>query len=269
MLLGIFQQGFDNGAITTIFSGVKFLVLRLRYNGAKQEGFMRVALILLILPWLTFAKPDEPVKMGFPDDYYTQFNWETFEQWESVNQKIDAANVDYSLLQAAIFYYTNQYRSSRKLKPVAYQPALGSAAICHAKDMGEKGFYDHVNKYDRSMRTAMDRAKRFGFLGSIGENLALEFLLDYKPESKYWYELTSSGFRYYYGDSGTNKGYVPAHTYLSLGKSIVKAWINSPGHRSNLLHKDFKYLGVGVYLEPKSQGNKNIPRIYATQVFGG
>lgn len=226
-------------------------------------------LLLLSLPVVAMAEPDEPVPFAFPDAYYGQFDWATFEHWSTVNQKIDAQQVDYSLLQAAIFFYTNQYRTSKKLMPVKYKPELGSAAIYHSKDMGEKGYYDHLNRYDRTMRTAMDRAKRFGFIGSVGENLALEFLLNYKAETKYWYEASNSGYRYYYGDSGNKKGYVPEHTYLSLGKSIVQAWINSPPHRSNLLYKDFKYLGVGVYLEPKSQGNKNIPRIYATQVFGG
>ncbi len=234
---------------------------------------MKSSLLLLLfaLPLCVFAKPDEPVPYAFPDSYYQQFDWSTFESWAPINEKIDANNVDYSLLQAAVFYYTNQYRVSKKLNLLQYQPTLGSAAIYQSSQMAEKRFYDHTNPYDRSMRTAMDRAKKYGFDGSmVGENIALEFLLNYKGQTKYWYELSRSGdYKYYYGDNRTNKGYVPLHSYLSLGQSIVKAWINSPDHRANLLYKDFKYLGCGVHVEPQSQGNKNIPRIYATQVFGG
>lgn len=232
---------------------------------------MKYALILLLAtPWYALAGNPTAVNAAFPDDYYERFDWDGFEQWGPVNQTIDARNVDYSLLQAAIFYYTNQYRLSKRLNPLKYQPALGSAASYHGQQMGDRRFYDHVNPYDRSMRTALDRSKRFGYTGgSIGENLALEFLINYKAQQKYWYEVTGTGIKYYYGDSGHNRGYVPEHTYLSLGKSIVNAWINSPAHRENLLYRDFKYLGVGVYLEPETQGNKNIPRIYAAQVFGG
>jgi hypothetical protein len=36
-----------------------------------------------------------------------------------------------------------------------------------------------------------------------------------------------------------------------------------------MLNKEFKFLGVGVCLEPETQGNANIPRIFAAQLFGG
>ncbi len=226
--------------------------------------------LLLLVPVMAFAAPFGPTPSAFPDNYYANFDWDTFEQWHVANEKIDPNKVDYNLLQAAIFFYTNQYRVSKRLKPVEFQPNLGNAAMYHTKEMGDKRFYDHVNRKDRTMRTAMDRAQKFGYSGgAIGENLALEFVLNYKAESSYWHERSANTIKYYYGDSGHNKGYVPQHTYLSLGKSIVQAWINSPGHRENLLHKEFKYLGVGVYLEPETQGNTNIPRIFAAQVFGG
>lgn len=226
--------------------------------------------LLLMVPVLTMAAPVFPTPSAFPDEYYTNFDWDTFEHWQAANTKIDPANVDYNLLQAAIFFYTNQYRKSKRLQPVAYHPNLCNAAMYHTKEMGDKRFYDHVNRKDRDMRTALDRAQHFGYYGgAIGENLALEFLINYKAEASYWHEKTPNGIKYYYGDSGHNRGYVPPHTYLSLGKSIVQAWINSPGHRANLLAKEFKYLGVGVYVEPETQGSTNIPRIFAAQVFGG
>lgn len=233
---------------------------------------MKIALsLLLVIPSLIFAMPVDPAATAFPEGKYVGFDWDTFERWPAANEKIDARNVDYSLLQAAIFFYTNQFRASKRLQPVAFQPNLGNAAAFHTHEMGEKRFYDHINKKDRDNRTAMDRARNYGYSGgAIGENIALEFLLNYKAEAYYWHENTPNGICYYYtNDNGARKGYVPAHTYLSLGKSIVQAWINSPGHRANMMNKEFKYLGVGVYLEPETQGNSNIPRIFAAQLFGG
>ncbi len=229
-----------------------------------------IMLMFVAIPLLMTAAPVEPKPVAFPEGNYVNFDWDTFENWSAARARIDANSVDYSLLQAAIFFYTNQFRASKNLKPLAYQPNLSKASQYHTRQMGDKHFYDHINRVNRNMRTALDRARNFGFLGgAVGENIALEFLLDYKAEASYWHQTTPNGIKYYYGDSGSNKGYIPAHTYLSLGKSIVLAWINSPGHRANMLNKEFKFLGVGVCLEPETQGNANIPRIFAAQLFGG
>ncbi len=45
---------------------------------------------------------------------------------------------------------------------------------------------------------------------------------------------------------------------------VMKAWMNSEGHRKNILNCQFKYLGVGV---AEGQGSKY--GIYWTQNFGG
>ena len=46
-----------------------------------------------------------------------------------------------------------------------------------------------------------------------------------------------------------------------LAKNLVDGWMNSPGHRANILHSGFKYLGVGIARSGDS--------VYATQNFGG
>ena len=43
---------------------------------------------------------------------------------------------------------------------------------------------------------------------------------------------------------------------------VMNDWKNSPGHRSNLLGKSFKYIGVGVARSAAGQ-------LYYTQIFGG
>ena len=47
---------------------------------------------------------------AFPDVFYETFDWATFEQWTQVNQSIKYTDIDYNLLNAAIFHYTNKYR---------------------------------------------------------------------------------------------------------------------------------------------------------------
>ncbi|MBS6207146.1 MAG: hypothetical protein KH939_03670 [Firmicutes bacterium] len=44
-------------------------------------------------------------------------------------------------------------------------------------------------------------------------------------------------------------------------KAVKNGWMNSPGHRSNILSSDFAYIGVGCY---EANG-----RLYWTQIFAG
>ncbi len=45
-------------------------------------------------------------------------------------------------------------------------------------------------------------------------------------------------------------------------EAVMKAWMNSPGHRRNILNCDFEALGVGVI-----RGSNG--RLFWTQDFGG
>lgn len=66
------------------------------------------------------------------------------------------------------------------------------------------------------------------------------------------------------GYSGRGWGENIAQGYGSA-QAVVDGWMNSPGHRANILNCDFNELGVG-YAEGSSRGN--VPGIYWTQVFG-
>lgn len=48
---------------------------------------------------------------------------------------------------------------------------------------------------------------------------------------------------------------------------VVQAWINSPGHRANLLNPSYRDLGIGYYNLPNDPGNLNY-QYYWTQDFG-
>ena len=47
------------------------------------------------------------------------------------------------------------------------------------------------------------------------------------------------------GYSGSAMGENIARGY-STSESVVEAWMNSPGHRSNILNRAFQHLGVGM-----------------------
>lgn len=75
------------------------------------------------------------------------------------------------------------------------------------------------------------------------------------------------------GDRVTNTGY----NYFTVGENIgagyqtpeavVQGWIESPGHRANMLNPDFQEIGVGYFLLEEDTGSQNW-NYYWTQVFG-
>lgn len=50
-------------------------------------------------------------------------------------------------------------------------------------------------------------------------------------------------------------------------RSVVDGWINSPGHRANLLNASYQDIGIGFYEQPQDTGNVNYT-YYWTQDFG-
>jgi uncharacterized protein YkwD len=50
-------------------------------------------------------------------------------------------------------------------------------------------------------------------------------------------------------------------------EAVVNAWMNSPGHRANILNSDLREVGIGYYFLSEDTGNMNFQH-YWTQDFG-
>jgi uncharacterized protein YkwD len=108
-----------------------------------------------------------------------------------------------------VLKYTNIEREKHGLHPLKWHDALANAARAHSQDMLENNFIGHVGS-DGS--TVQERIRRQGIQGfnNFGENCAL----------------------------GTTRVHTP--------ESLVQGWMNSPGHRRNILDPQWEYLGVGI-----------------------
>jgi uncharacterized protein YkwD len=53
----------------------------------------------------------------------------------------------------------------------------------------------------------------------------------------------------------------------STPEAAMQSWMNSSGHRANILNSGFRELGVGYYVLENDQGSVNYKH-YWTQVFG-
>lgn len=110
--------------------------------------------------------------------------------------------------EKAMLLKHNRARANKGLKKLCVHPALQRAAEAHSQDMIDKDYFSHDSK-DGS--TAFRRMSREGYkYRYAGENIA-------------------------YG-SGSH-GSV---------ESRFKGWMNSPGHKANILNKNFREVGIGA-----------------------
>ena len=106
----------------------------------------------------------------------------------------------------------NAKRAGHDLRPLRLNAKLGLAARRHSLAMVRKRFFSHTSPNGDSF---LDRIRAGGYLEgarswSVGENIAY-----------------GSGAR-------------------STPRSIGRAWMNSTGHRKNILSTTFRSIGIGI-----------------------
>jgi serralysin len=120
----------------------------------------------------------------------------------------------------------NQERAKLKLKPLSLSEKLDTAADLHSKDMALKDYFSHTGKDGSSPGT---RIKRAGY-----------------TQGTTWGENIAAG--------------------QTTPESVVQAWMNSSGHRANILNPKFTHMGLGYTFLANDTGRVNY-RHYWTQVF--
>ncbi len=115
----------------------------------------------------------------------------------------------------------NVERTAKSLAPVTEQAQLTKASTAYSALMVSAHYFGHVSP-DGSELT--DRLTDAGYLGQpgswmVGENIA-------------------------WGES-----------YLASPREIMKAWMNSPPHRANILNGDYEQVGLGIALGTPSTPN--------------
>ena len=123
-----------------------------------------------------------------------------------------SGQADAATLEQATVCLLNVERGQRGLSSLRSNSRLALAADRHARDMVRRSYFSHTSLGGTSFSA---RIRRTGYLNSasswsVGENIA-------------W-------------GSGA----------LASPREIVKAWMNSPPHRHNILHRKFGEVGIGV-----------------------
>ena len=137
------------------------------------------------------------------------------------------------IVERSILHYTNRERKRQDRKKLIGSRSLIRAARGHSRWMARRNRFSHTVGGGSQ---PWHRAQRAGFPSSIvSENI--------------------------WQISGITKSALHWHSSWRIGRGAVRSWMNSPGHRRNLLDSDVQYIGVGV---ARNKGG----RIYATQNFG-
>lgn len=135
---------------------------------------------------------------------------------------------DLPKVELAIIEITNTVRAEAKLGSVAISPQLTAAARAYAQLLAKSGVFSH-----EADGTLSDRVQRVDYKHClVAENLASH--------------QDSRGFE-----------------TRALAKSAMEGWLNSPGHRENLMTPGLTEIGVAVAKSPDTT-----PKYIAVQVFG-
>jgi len=208
------------------------------------------------------------IATAFPQSHWQHSDYQitTYKNFRSnklFQQTIAFNQIDYPLLHAAIFFVTNETRVKNKRPPLAFVLALERAAYHHSKRMVEQNFFSHENPFDKTRQTAQHRAQMAGIKNPmVAENIATHFGIRYKANAPI-YPVDPLKGTFSYAPDGP---LIPAHTYLSFAEVIVKQWMDSPGHRENILHRQALQLGGGAYFYYDREFH-NMPKFKATQNF--
>lgn len=150
------------------------------------------------------------------------------------------ADFDHALLATAIFEETNRVRIEYRLPPFGHFPELDRAADVQATDMAMLLRAEHGNPV-RGEHTVAERVATAGLpYGRMGENVSM---VPARPPP-----------------GAPDRAY----TYASLAASLVQGWMDSPGHRANLIGRDFTHLGCAARM---AHGVPGDDRVFAVQDF--
>jgi uncharacterized protein YkwD len=185
-----------------------------------------------------------------------------FSETKEAREEIQFDAVKSELLSAAVLHETNRRRIEKGLPPVKHHAKAIQAAQIQSQIMKKRGSISHENPENPKYETLPKRVKAVGVNpGFAAENVATAFGLRY-DSGKAFYKREEQGTTVFsYTPTGPP---IRPHTYESFAEALVESWMNSPGHRDNILHKDAVYLGVSCVA---SMTKSEMPMFYCTQVF--
>lgn len=183
------------------------------------------------------------------EDYSSKFNaFLNKVEYSYFNPLFVKPEIDISTLEKRIHEVVNEERRKYGLAPLKWDEKLARIARKHSQDMAINNYFDHINlrgedPTERGLKVGHRCYKNYGsyYTEGIAENIFQNNLYD----------------------SIIYINWIPIYHYKSLeeiAKSTVEGWMKSPGHRSNILNKNYDREGIGVAISDDG-------KVYITQDF--
>jgi len=153
------------------------------------------------------------------------------------------------VIELLVHKFTNEQRVMNGLEPVKFDFKISDVARLHSIDMSDRNYFAHENLDGLD---ASDRARDAGYrcFKWIGNS--------------YYLGLSENIFRGNLYESMRLLGGVPvSYDWLNnevIAHITVDGWMNSEGHRKNILNSNFDREGIGVFIDSED-------RVYVTQNF--
>ena len=161
---------------------------------------------------------------------------------------MEAGAVDQWLFDAAVLQAVNTERCRRGLTPLQPDPALARAAAYHSGDMVRYDFFDHDSPV-AGRATLRDRYAQVGAESfSAAENIATLSLYAFWGRHFILRDAAACDFAFTPGGPPISR-----HTYASAAAVLMESWMDSSGHRRNILHPGMTRHGAGIALKPDPQ----------------
>lgn len=158
-----------------------------------------------------------------------------------------------SELEQKIHLLINVERQKNNISPLVFDQKLTSIARSHSQDMATRNYFEHdtpegVSFSERYKQAGYICEKRFNYSGSS-------------------YSLMDGGENIYqnnlYNSYETVNGVISSYDWNDMDKiasTTVEGWMNSSGHRHNILTSQFGNEGVGIAISSDD-------KVYITEDF--
>ena len=160
----------------------------------------------------------------------------------------DPYPISTSSLAGRIHELINDNRAANGIALLAVDPALDALALNHSTDMAENNYFSHIDL------SGQDPTAR----GNASEYTCIKYYGSY-----YTYGIAENIFQnnLYTSVTDTNGVYSYAwSTQEAIAQSTVTGWMNSAGHRKNILTSTYDREGIGVAIASDD-------KVYITEDF--
>ncbi|WP_049971850.1 CAP domain-containing protein [Haladaptatus cibarius] len=153
---------------------------------------------------------------------------------------------DRSEVERYVHQFVNEERTERGLNAISFDTELRDIARGHSEDMATRNYFSHTSPEGENFA---DRYEQAGYIcqASTGDG---SYLTGGENIAQTWYDTPINS-----GDET-----VRYTTERELARGIVDQWMNSQGHRENILTDSWQNEGIGIYVTEDGQ-------VYATQNF--